>query len=347
MRSLILFSGAALGLLACTSEETPTDPSGGASLGRVAGSHYVAAALDPLHPRLIPTDFNPRGQVVGSLRVQVGTEDDPRTEDHAVLWEKGVVTDLGTSFGQTTANAISPSGQIVGVAEGASNPPFALFWDRGVLTATFLSTLPGTFLSGAFDINPAGQIVGYNETDDNRAHAVRWDNGVVTDLGTLGGNSYAGGINPSGQIVGSSTMSGSTSFHAFLWTNGVMHDLGTLGGDASSAYAINSAGQVVGASEITPGQFQAHAFLWAHGVMTDLGALGGPNSYAADINASGQVVGAAETADGTLHAFIWEDGVMTDLGAIAGGTESRATAINSAGDVLGIANGAATLWSRH
>ncbi len=33
MRSLILFSVAALGLLACTSEEPPTGPSGGTAPG--------------------------------------------------------------------------------------------------------------------------------------------------------------------------------------------------------------------------------------------------------------------------------------------------------------------------
>ncbi len=55
---------------------------------------------------------------------------------------------------------------------------------------------------------------------------------AMTDLGTLGGSdSYAYGINDSGQIVGGSYTS-SGDYHAFLYANGAMADLGTLGGDS-------------------------------------------------------------------------------------------------------------------
>lgn len=109
---------------------------------------------------------------------------------------------------------------------------------------------------------------------------------------------------------------------------------------------INPRGQIVGSSTITPGQFQFHAFLWKHGVMIDLGTLGGRNSGAEDINAAGQVVGFAETADQVRHAVLWQNGVVIDLGAIAGGTESFASSITPAGDVLGEVDGRATLWTR-
>src|SRR6476620_5226338 len=54
-------------------------------------------------------------------------------------------------------------------------------------------------------------------------------------------------------------------------------DLGTLpGGLVSWARAINDAGQVVGASQVSSGA--GHAFLWEKGAMTDLGTLGGHGS---------------------------------------------------------------------
>jgi probable HAF family extracellular repeat protein len=113
------------------------------------------------------------------------------------------------------------------------------------------------------------------------------------------------------------------------------------------AFAINSAGQVVGEGE--PGR----AVIWEKGTITDLGTLGGSASYAYGINPAGQVVGESWTmGDRVAHAFLWEKGVMTDLGAPVGAF-SRALAINPAGQVVGesTADGGppamtASLWTR-
>ena len=70
--------------------------------------------------------------------------------------------------------------------------------------------------------------------------------------------------------------------HAFLYSNGTMTDLGTLGGTVSVATGINTAGQVVGNSNIT-GDVDFHAFLYNNGTMTDLGTFGGTISSASGI----------------------------------------------------------------
>ena len=70
---------------------------------------------------------------------------------------------------------------------------------------------------------------------------------TVTDLGTLGGtDSYAYGINASGQVVGYCHTTGNAADHAFLYSGSTMTDLGTLGGTDSYANGINDSGQVVG-----------------------------------------------------------------------------------------------------
>jgi probable HAF family extracellular repeat protein len=122
-------------------------------------------------------------------------------------------------------------------------------------------------------------------------------------------------------------------------------DLGTLGGSPAYAFAaaINSAGQVVGASRSPSGE--THAFLWSKGVMTDLGTLGGDNSQGLGVNDRGQVVGFSVTAEGQSHAFLWEKGVMTDLGTV-GERNSGALDINERGQIVGGADEIPILWEK-
>jgi len=148
----------------------------------------------------------------------------------------------------------------------------------------------------------------------------------MTDLGTLGGTfSEARAIDSTGDVVGTSTLSG-TSFvptHAFLDHNGHMTDLGTLGGSCSFTYGMNDVGEVVGQACTT----NQVAFLYSGGKMTNLGTLGGLTSEALGINNAHQVVGSSETSttlSSTLHAFLWNNGTMTDLGTL-GGLAARPT----------------------
>jgi probable HAF family extracellular repeat protein len=127
-----------------------------------------------------------------------------------------------------------------------------------------------------------------------------------------------------------------------------MVDLGTLGGD-TYAYAVNESGQVVGYSYIaTPGaDVGYHAFSWtANSGIVDLGTLGGDSTQAVAVNESGQVVGYSNTG----HAFSWTaNGGMVELGALADDVNSRATAVNNNGEVVGTSWGLdsaqhATMW---
>jgi probable HAF family extracellular repeat protein len=185
---------------------------------------------------------------------------------------------------------------------------------------------------------------------------------VVYDTGTAG---VGNGINnlgwPSGVLI---TAEGTS--HAALWSPGAVVDLGTLGGSNSGVeWPIkNNHGLVVGISETaTPepngetfscGAFIAtngHTclpFLWQNGTLTALPLLGGNNGFATGINNAGLAVGWAETAvhDPTcvapqvlqFEAVQWgpATGQRRLLPPYPGDSTSAATAINDAGEAVGI-----------
>ena len=106
-------------------------------------------------------DINERGQVVGVANTKaVAKESEPI--DHAVLWQSGKVSDLGTLGGQgSAAAAINSRGQVVGWADTKAKDDDGYYlW-----------------------------------------HAVLWQSGRIRDLGTLGGpRSAAFAINAHGQV---------------------------------------------------------------------------------------------------------------------------------------------------
>jgi len=141
--------------------------------------------------RSFAVDINDRGQIVGVS--QGGT-----SGSHGVLWQNGVITDLGTKVGVggMSPAAINDRGQVVG-----SCGRHACLWDRG--TIVDLGALVAGGDSVARAINNRGEIVGWSQTASGGIHAVRWNRGHIEDLEPdPNGFSDATAINARGQIVG-------------------------------------------------------------------------------------------------------------------------------------------------
>jgi probable HAF family extracellular repeat protein len=270
------------------------------------------------------------------------------------------VTDLGTFDGNYSyASDLNESGQVVGVTRTADSFSHAFLWDNG--TMIDLGSLGGNY-SSADGINDLGQVVGSaNLPGDEATHAFLvtpqggvWfqdsdldgRNDFMIDLGTLNASpdSDARDINNASQVVGAS------DGHSFVWdsVNG-MTDLGVPPGFLGSyPVDINETGQVAVSAHDLSG-YHNSTFLWdAANGMTALGA--GPaytDSHAADINEAGQVVGSQWDASTQIHpAFLWTPdspnsltGSFTDLGMLPGDSDSNASGINNAGQVVGTSLG--------
>jgi probable HAF family extracellular repeat protein len=240
----------------------------------------------------------------------------------------------GTAFG----TGINNSGTIVGYSTVTGGAPTHAFKLSGS-TMSDLGTLGGTnSLSNA--INAGGTVAGRSDSGASTTYAFV-DGGTMTSLGTLGGNfSEANYINVAGTLVGDSLLVDGVTSNAFSYSGGSISNLGTLGGPTSYAYGINSYGTIVGRADYGSASTAHHGFSYANGVMTDLGSLAGTSSNAYAINDSGTIVGYSATTSGgaVFHAVSYVNGVVTDLdsGSLGGaGNSSRATGINSWGNVVG------------
>ena len=94
---------------------------------------------------------------------------------HAILWDSGVMTDLGTFSGCTVSAAYSINnvGQVVGSAlSAADTKSVACLWDRGVMIDLNSLIAPGSGMQLiiAYAINDVGQIVGEGKIGD-KSHA--------------------------------------------------------------------------------------------------------------------------------------------------------------------------------
>jgi probable HAF family extracellular repeat protein len=324
--------------------------------------HYTVTDLSTLGGTFsIAFGMNNKPQVVGQSTLPGDTQ------AHAFLWQKGVMTDLGTLGGPNSIAAfpLNERGEVSGGAETSTPDPngedfcgfgthlicLPFLWQHGVMTA--LPTLGGN--NGvAGEISNRGQVVGdaENVARDPTCVApqvlqfkpVVWEKGEVQELPTFSGDpdGNAQAINDKGQAAGFSGNC-TTAFHALLWQNGTATDLGNLGGTMNNVpFDINNQGQVVGISDL-PGDTTGHAFLWTKddGIQ-DLGTLPGDVLSAGEgINSKGEVVGFSIDASGNSRGFLRQNGVMTDLNTlIPAGSPLfllEAFTINDHGQIAGLA----------
>ena len=300
--------------------------------------------VGPLEGPLLGQVVNDRGQVAGR-----GAFGAPPT---LFAWESatpspvraGIVRRPSEDYDSGEALAISDSGIVLATIERYGRSE-AVLWMGDTLLS--LGHLNWRLITTASAMNHRGQVVGSSVAYESPSggqyfHPFLWENGQMQDLGVLGrpvctpgsycspAQGWARDINDRGEVVGMSVDSNDVS-RAFLWKDGVMRDLGAFPGARTEALAINQNGQIMGRYSFSRG------FFYDAGATQDLGTLGGNTTLVVAMNDSAEIVGSSTTASGVNQAFVWRNGVMTNLGLLLDGAESsRATGINSRGDIIGV-----------
>jgi probable HAF family extracellular repeat protein len=156
---------------------------------------------------------------------------------------------------------------------------------------------------------------------------------TITHL-TLGGTwSTAQAINDLGQVVGTSQISGDTTYYGFIYYQGTITNI-----DLINPQDINNLGEIVGYyNTVINGDSTVRSFIYSSGVKTDLGTISldpRAQSQANGINDFGAVVGSANTVYTGLdfHAYLHSNNVMQNINP---DEQSEALAINNYGVILG------------
>jgi len=172
------------------------------------------------------TAVNDNGQIVG-ISGLCSNAVGGLSAKHALLWENGVPTDIGSLGGQAwnTPTGINQKGDVVGFSDLPNDNPahpnyHAFLWTKKSGMQD-LGTLPGDVRSQALGINDQDQIVGLSVDASHHLRAFLWENGVMTDLNSLvpAGSPfllYANDINDQGEITGEAFDPVSGTAPAFL-----------------------------------------------------------------------------------------------------------------------------------
>jgi probable HAF family extracellular repeat protein len=219
------------------------------------------------HGWSVATAINCHGQVVGASNVY--DSEGNATGQHAFLWAKGAMHDLGVlgvdlGYSTSSATAINCHGQVVGASdvydsEGNWLDQRAFLWADGAMHELRLD--PGYSYSTATAINKKNQVLGWSNVSDSAGnglgpHALLWTKGTMQDVAALcldeSSSPIVPHLNDAGQVVGCSTHienGVANGNRAFLYQNGATVDLNTLlpadsGVLLENALAINNRGQI-------------------------------------------------------------------------------------------------------
>ncbi len=285
-------------------------------------------------PLRLPNDINGSGLVVGEV-----------VDDVAAYWTETdgrvVLGGAGGSSGHSSLVDLNASG----IAVGRTVLGGQIVLTRWSQPTNAYEVLPTQFdRNFAQAINDNGAVTGFHDGSGGRPFYRSPAGGNVVMLSFA--PSFFSGIstdmNNAGAITGYLNLTGNGPRHTVVWSSftAAPIDLGTLGGFLSEGHAINEGGDIVGWSEVSPGNPTRHAALWpSSGGIIDLRSWPNPcpgTSEAADVSDTGVIVG---KCNGRPVLWTATEGMRY---LAPGGGEARA--INNDHLIIGTSSLGGTLW---
>jgi probable HAF family extracellular repeat protein len=259
---------------------------------------------------------NNKGEVSGTVKYNV--EDFQQAFIYAGGMNIGISGIMGSA-----GNAINNNGQVVGTTSEELLTGFgaghAFIYNYSDGTEVDINDLLSGQESDGLAINSAGDITGFVSTGTCGSslvpaclapfHAFVYQGSGLVDIGTLGGTYSEGtGINDQNEIVGVSSVAGSSLNHLFLYAQGHMRDLGTVAGKSFVNAAINNRGGIVGTATNSAGTESSFVHRGRSFEKIPLVASG--------LNNSGHIAGSYTAANGSSHAALYRDGRLIDLNVL-------------------------------
>jgi probable HAF family extracellular repeat protein len=149
----------------------------------------------------------------------------------------------------------------------------------------------------------------------------------INDFGTI-----VGGYCPNAVVCPQGAFSPASN--GFIDRNGVFTTLDYPGANATTAFAINDAGAIVGYYTIN--LTGPHAFLYQGGTFTNIDYPGSNYTLALAINKAGVVAGYFTTTSGALHGFTYSNGTFTQIDRPDSPGGTAVTSINDLNDLVGV-----------
>ena len=271
---------------------------------------------------------------------------------HAFIWDSRTgMTDLGSLGGDSIANAINDSGQIVGYSFLADQSTVHMVTWTLAGGIVDLGSIDNSIYSAGNAINSAGDIVGQGYDANGLQVIFFWSSSTgFVSLGEIppAGYGYGYDINDSETIAGWVT----AAPNGIVWRPSFRRPryIGTLpGGATSQALGINNHSHITGTASLPSGALDA--FIWTKtGGMRDIDTVQeGVGTIGFAINDRDEVVG---FTNGIELPFYWSDATGMRLLRSLGGQSTEVYAINNSGAIAGSSQTPAslfhaTLWSSY